>query len=63
MFDVEDDPSQSDVEGEASREPEQRPEPRKESDEGELMLGTFHNGREYPEQLEFLKVIVDSGAA
>eukprot|EP00972_Heterocapsa_arctica_P014186 2088846-Heterocapsa_arctica.AAC.1 len=33
------------------------------SNEGELMLGAFHNGKEYPEQLEFLKVIVDSGAA
>eukprot|EP00972_Heterocapsa_arctica_P066013 9739366-Heterocapsa_arctica.AAC.1 len=25
------------------------------SGEGELMLGAFHNGQEYPEQLEFLK--------
>eukprot|EP00972_Heterocapsa_arctica_P035812 5268022-Heterocapsa_arctica.AAC.1 len=24
-------------------------------DQGELMLGAFHNGKEYPEQLEFLK--------
>eukprot|EP00972_Heterocapsa_arctica_P045471 6712347-Heterocapsa_arctica.AAC.1 len=27
------------------------------------MLGALHNGKEYPEQLEFLNVIVDSGAA
>eukprot|EP00972_Heterocapsa_arctica_P006336 930145-Heterocapsa_arctica.AAC.1 len=36
---VEDSRSQSDAEEEAPREPEQRPEPRGESDEGELMLG------------------------
>eukprot|EP00972_Heterocapsa_arctica_P017066 2523430-Heterocapsa_arctica.AAC.1 len=33
------------------------------SNEGDLMLGAFHNGKEYPEQLELLNVIVDSGAA
>jgi hypothetical protein len=31
--------------------------------EDSLMLGAICNGKEYPEQLEFLKVIVDSGAA
>ncbi len=32
-------------------------------DQDALMLGAIYNGKEYPEQLEFLKVIVDSGAA